>query len=83
MGYVIFLKQTAPAAQDAAPEGPAADTAQPAVQDGPDVAQAEQNPDAIAPENWKRETKPTRERALQRWFEWEHPWKENKIECFV
>ena len=35
----------------AAPEGPAADTAQPAVQDGPDVAQAEQNPDAIAPEN--------------------------------
>lgn len=43
--------QTAPAAQDAAPEGPAADTAQPAVQDGPDVAQAEQNPDAIAPEN--------------------------------
>ena len=44
-------RQTAPAAQDAAPEGPAADTAQPAVQDGPDVAQAEQNPDAIAPEN--------------------------------
>ena len=43
--------QTAPAAQDAALEGPAADTAQPAVQDGPDVAQAEQNPDAIAPEN--------------------------------
>ena len=43
--------QTAPAEQDAAPEGPAADTAQPAVQDGPDVAQAEQNPDAIAPEN--------------------------------
>ena len=43
--------QTAPAAQDAAPEEPAADTAQPAVQDGPDVAQAEQNPDAIAPEN--------------------------------
>ena len=43
--------QTAPAAQDAAPEGPAADTAQPAVQDGPDAAQAEQNPDAIAPEN--------------------------------
>ena len=43
--------QTAPAAQDAAPEGAAADTAQPAVQDGPDVAQAEQNPDAIAPEN--------------------------------
>ena len=43
--------QAAPAAQDAAPEGPAADTAQPAVQDGPDVAQAEQNPDAIAPEN--------------------------------
>ena len=43
--------QTAPAAQDAAPEGPAADTAQPAVQDGADVAQAEQNPDAIAPEN--------------------------------
>ena len=43
--------QMAPAAQDAAPEGPAADTAQPAVQDGPDVAQAEQNPDAIAPEN--------------------------------
>ena len=43
--------QTVPAAQDAAPEGPAADTAQPAVQDGPDVAQAEQNPDAIAPEN--------------------------------
>ena len=43
--------QTAPAAQDAAPEGPAADTAQPAVQDGPDVAQTEQNPDAIAPEN--------------------------------
>ena len=43
--------QTAPAAQDAAPEGTAADTAQPAVQDGPDVAQAEQNPDAIAPEN--------------------------------
>lgn len=43
--------QTAPAAQDAAPEGPAADTARPAVQDGPDVAQAEQNPDAIAPEN--------------------------------
>ena len=43
--------QTDPAAQDAAPEGPAADTAQPAVQDGPDVAQAEQNPDAIAPEN--------------------------------
>ena len=43
--------QTAPAAQDAAPEGPAADTAQPAVQDGPDVVQAEQNPDAIAPEN--------------------------------
>ena len=43
--------QMTPAAQDAAPEGPAADTAQPAVQDGPDVAQAEQNPDAIAPEN--------------------------------
>ena len=43
--------QTAPAAQDAAPEGPAADTAQPAVQDGPDAAQAAQNPDAIAPEN--------------------------------
>ena len=43
--------QTAPAAQDAAPEGPAADTAQPAVPDGPDAAQAEQNPDAIAPEN--------------------------------
>lgn len=43
--------QTAPAAQDAAPEGTAADIAQPAVQDGPDVAQAEQNPDAIAPEN--------------------------------
>ena len=43
--------QTAPAAQDAAPEGTAADTAQPAVQDGPDVAQAEQNPDAITPEN--------------------------------
>ena len=43
--------QTAPAAQDAAPEGAAADPAQPAVQDGPDVAQAEQNPDAIAPEN--------------------------------
>ena len=43
--------QAAPAAQDAAPEGSAADTAQPAVQDGPDVAQAEQNPDAIAPEN--------------------------------
>ena len=43
--------QTAPAAQDAAPEGTAADTAQPAVQDGPDAAQAEQNPDAIAPEN--------------------------------
>ena len=43
--------QAAPAAQDAAPEGPAADTAQPAVQEGPDVAQAEQNPDAIAPEN--------------------------------
>ena len=43
--------QTAPAAQDAAPEGAAADTAQPAVQDGPDAAQAEQNPDAIAPEN--------------------------------
>ena len=43
--------QTAPAAQDAAPEGSAADTAQPAVQDGTDVAQAEQNPDAIAPEN--------------------------------
>lgn len=43
--------QTAPAAQDAAPEGAAADTVQPAVQDGPDVAQAEQNPDAIAPEN--------------------------------
>ena len=43
--------QTAPAEQDAAPEGTAADTAQPAVQDGPDVAQAEQNPDAIAPEN--------------------------------
>ena len=43
--------QAAPAAQDAAPEGPAVDTAQPAVQDGPDVAQAEQNPDAIAPEN--------------------------------
>ena len=42
---------TGPAAQDAAPEGTAADTAQPAVQDGPDVAQAEQNPDAIAPEN--------------------------------
>ena len=43
--------QTVPAAQDAAPEGTAADTAQPAVQDGPDVAQAEQNPDVIAPEN--------------------------------
>ena len=43
--------QTAPAAQDAAPEGNAADTAQPAVQDGPDVAQVEQNPDAITPEN--------------------------------
>ena len=43
--------QTAPAAQDAAPEGPAADTEQPAVQDGPDAAQAAQNPDAIAPEN--------------------------------
>ncbi len=43
--------QTAPAAQDAAPEGPAADTAQPAVQDETDAAQAEQNPDAIAPEN--------------------------------
>ena len=43
--------QMTPAAQDAAPEGTAADTAQPAVQDGPDVAQAEQNPDAIAPEN--------------------------------
>ena len=43
--------QTAPAAQDAAPERAAADTAQPAVQDGPDAAQAEQNPDAIAPEN--------------------------------
>ena len=43
--------QTAPAAQDTAPEGTAADTAQPAVQDGPDVAQVEQNPDAIAPEN--------------------------------
>ena len=43
--------QTAPAAQEAAPEGTAADTAQPAVQDGPDVAQAEQNPDAIVPEN--------------------------------
>ena len=43
--------QTVPAAQDAAPEGPAADTAQPAVPDGTDVAQAEQNPDAIAPEN--------------------------------
>ena len=43
--------QTTPAAQDAAPEGTAADTEQPAVQDGPDVAQAEQNPDAIAPEN--------------------------------
>ena len=43
--------QTVPAAQDAAPEGTAADTAQPAVQDGLDVAQAEQNPDAIAPEN--------------------------------
>ena len=43
--------QAAPAAQDAAPEGTAADTAQPAVQDGPDVTQAEQNPDAIAPEN--------------------------------
>ena len=43
--------QTAPAAQDAAPEGTAADTAQPAVQDGTDAAQAEQNPDAIAPEN--------------------------------
>ena len=43
--------QTVPAAQDAAPEGTAADTAQPAVQDGPDAAQAEQNPDAIAPEN--------------------------------
>ena len=43
--------QTVPAAQDATPEGPAADKAQPAVQDGPDVAQAEQNPDAIAPEN--------------------------------
>ena len=43
--------QTAPAAQDAAPEGATADTAQPAVQDGPDVAQTEQNPDAIAPEN--------------------------------
>ena len=39
------------APQDAAPEETAADTAQPAVQDGPDVAQAEQNPDAIAPEN--------------------------------
>ena len=33
------------------PAAAAADTAQPAVQDGPDVAQAEQNPDAIAPEN--------------------------------
>ena len=43
--------QTAPAAQDAALEGAAADTAQPAVQDGTDAAQAEQNPDAIAPEN--------------------------------
>ena len=43
--------QTAPAAEDTAPEGTAADTAQPAVQDGPDAAQAEQNPDAIAPEN--------------------------------
>ena len=43
--------QTAPAAQDAAPEGATADTAQPAVQDGTDAAQAEQNPDAIAPEN--------------------------------
>ena len=43
--------QTAPEAQDAAPEGPAADTAQPAVQDETDAAQAEQNPDAIAPEN--------------------------------
>ena len=43
--------RTVPATQDAAPEGSAADTAQPAVQDGPDVAQAEQNPDAIAPEN--------------------------------
>ena len=43
--------QTAPAAQDAAPEGPAADTAQPAVQDETDAAQAEQNPDAIVPEN--------------------------------
>ena len=43
--------QTAPAAQDTAPEGPAADTAQPAVQDETDAAQAEQNPDAIAPEN--------------------------------
>ena len=43
--------QTAPAAQDTAPEGTAADTAQPAVQDGTDAAQAEQNPDAIAPEN--------------------------------
>ena len=43
--------QTAPAAQDAAPEGATADTAQPAVQDGTDAAQTEQNPDAIAPEN--------------------------------
>ena len=43
--------QTAPAAEDTAPEGPAADTAQPAVQDETDAAQAEQNPDAIAPEN--------------------------------
>ena len=43
--------QTAPAAQDTAPEGAAADTAQPAVQDGTDAAQTEQNPDAIAPEN--------------------------------
>ena len=43
--------QTAPAAQDVAPEGAAADTAQPAVQDETDAAQAEQNPDAIAPEN--------------------------------
>ena len=39
------------APQDAAPEGAAADTAQPAVQDGTDAAQAEQNPDAIAPED--------------------------------
>ena len=43
--------QTAPAAEDTAPEGSAADTAQPVVQDGTDAAQAEQNPDAIAPEN--------------------------------